>query len=207
MSLRREIENRLGIFARPAMFDNCGIGPNGFEPGNTCGKESGGGSGESKAVRGIDERAKAAGKSFTEQWLHETRSDIDRDREATLRRELKSDQRAVARSQAKADSLVKDLERKLSETKARGPQAAAPKNTETIKALETELTQIRAKQAELAEAKSKREAEQAKSDAAMKVRVEELRKKWTKMFGPKKAEDMISKTFKSRSSRPNRTNR
>lgn len=206
--LRRDIEKRLGCFARQ-VFDNCGIGPDGFQPGNTCGGEKGGGSSESRpnrdgGVKGIEDRARSSGRSFTEQWLSETRGAIDRDYEdeARLRRELKSDQRAVARSRAKSDAKVKDLERRLAEVKARGPQAASPKNAEAIKALETEQANIRAKQASLAEAKVKRDAEQAKSDAAAKARIEEARKKWTKMFGPKKAEEMISKTFKVKSARP-----
>ena len=105
MHTRDAIARRLGIFAK-ANF-NCGIGPEGFEPGNTCGAESGGGGGSDKpkaggdkpktapragskpppiTAKGIEERAKASGRSFTEQYLHESRSAIDREHKARERR-------------------------------------------------------------------------------------------------------------------------
>lgn len=48
MTTRKEIENRLGVFASRVLFDNCGIGADGFEPGNKCGGKSGS-SGDSKS--------------------------------------------------------------------------------------------------------------------------------------------------------------
>lgn len=211
MTTREEIENRLGIFARRALFDNCGIGPDGFQPGNDCGGKPGGGGSEGKAApksgrkaaktdktaKGIEERAKAAGKTFTEQWLEETDADINRNAEAEDRRRRRADERR----QAKADEKVKEIERKLSELKARGPEIS-PRQAEAtrkIEEIDKRIADIRkemeTRSATAATAKEERkkqvEAEQAK-------RTEKLRKKWTKMFGPKKAEEMLGNVAKAR---------
>ena len=46
MQRRGELHAKAG---RKHRFDNCGIGPDGFQPGNTCGKGEGGGGGEEKS--------------------------------------------------------------------------------------------------------------------------------------------------------------
>lgn len=46
MQRRGELHAKTG---RKHRFDNCGIGPDGFQPGNTCGKGEGGGDGEEKS--------------------------------------------------------------------------------------------------------------------------------------------------------------
>jgi hypothetical protein len=125
---------------------NCGVGPGGFKPGNTCGGEEGGGSakgsGSAKpkgsAAQGIEDRARASGRTFTEQYLHETRSKIDRDYETRK-----------AADARRADARVKKAETRLAETKARGPQPAAaqsPRMAEisgNIADLEARLAEVR----------------------------------------------------------------
>lgn len=173
MTTREEIENRLGIFARRALFDNCGIGPNGFEPGNECGGKPGSGGFEGKpapksgrktakpsgGVKGIEERAKAAGKTFTEQWLEETRGAIDRDYETRERKTSDAEQR-------KADARVRELETALEETKARGPQPAAAQSPRMA-----EISgNIAALEARLAEINKTRDEARARADAIAEER-------------------------------------
>lgn len=173
MTTREEIENRLGIFARRALFDNCGIGPNGFEPGNECGGKPGSGGSEGKpapksgrktakpsgGVKGIEERAKAAGKTFTEQWLEETRGAIDRDYETRERKTSDAEQR-------KADARVRELETALEETKARGPQPAAAQSPRMA-----EISgNIAALEARLAEVNKTRDEARARADAIAEER-------------------------------------
>lgn len=173
MTTREEIENRLGIFARRALFDNCGIGPDGFEPGNDCGGKPGSGGSESKdapksgrkaakpsgGVKGIEERAKAAGKTFTEQWLEETRGAIDRDYETRERKTSDAEQR-------KADARVRQLETALKETKARGPQPAAAESPRMA-----EISgNIAALEARLAETNKIRDEARARADAIAEER-------------------------------------
>lgn len=203
MSSRKEIENRLGCFARAVLFDNCGIGPNGFEPGNTCGGESGGGGGSSgskpsERVQGIESRAKESGQSFTDQWLQESRASIDkRYKDAERRRN-----RAYEQKKAKAESKVKELEKKLADLKAQGPQASPRAaeldrriaendvaRSEVTKKREAELAAATARQAE-----AKKAADEAR--ARSEQRNQEVLKKWTKMFGPKKAEEMLARVLK-----------
>ena len=131
MHTRDAIARRLGIFAK-ANF-NCGIGPGGFQPGNDCGAESGGGGDKPKAggdkpkrapraggkpppitAKGIEERAKASGRSFTEQYLHESRSAIDREHKARERRR----ERRIERANAEV-ARIELLKRQLAESKAR----------------------------------------------------------------------------------------
>lgn len=176
MTTREEIENRLGIFARRALFDNCGIGPNGFEPGNECGGKPGSGGSEGKpapksgrktakpsgGVKGIEERAKAAGKTFTEQWLEETRGAIDRDYETRERREKAAEKR-------KADATTKraeEIERRIAELQAQGPEV-----TERAKGVDRSIAEIDRKLADIAKEREDRkiaeEARQAESAAAI----------------------------------------
>jgi len=164
-STRKDIERRLGCFARQT-FDNCGIGPGGFEPGNTCGSEKGGGSTKDKpsrggGVKGIEERARAAGKSFTEQWLEETRADIDRD----YRRDAAAEQR---RDTAK----VRRAETALAETKARGPE-----RTERAEEVDRAIADIDRRIAEVQRQREEdrsRAATLAEERAASKARRAEL---------------------------------
>jgi chromosome segregation ATPase len=173
MTTREEIENRLGIFARRALFDNCGIGPDGFQPGNDCGGKPGSGGSEGKAapksggkaakpsggVKGIEERAKAAGKTFTEQWLEETRGAIDRDYETRERKASDAEQR-------KADARVRKAETALEETKARGPQPAAAESPRMA-----EISgNIAALEARLAETNKTRDEARARADAIAEER-------------------------------------
>jgi len=211
MTTREEIENRLGIFARRALFDNCGIGPNGFEPGKDCGGKPGSGGSEGKAApksgrkaaktdktaKGIEERAKAAGKTFTEQWLEETDADINRNAETEDRRRRRADERR----QTKADEKVKEIERKLSELKARGPEIS-PRQAEAtrkIEKIDKRIADIR-KEMETRSADAATAAEDRKKQIQVDrdKRTEKLRKKWTKMFGPKKAEEMLGNVAKAR---------
>ena len=168
MTTREEIENRLGIFARRALFDNCGIGPDGFQPGNDCGGKPGSGGSESKAapksdrkaakpsggVKGIEERAKAAGKTFTEQWLEESRGAIDRDYETRERKASDAEQR-------KADARVRKAETALEETKARGPEV-----TERAKAVDRSIAEIDRKLADIAKDREERTAADEARQAA-----------------------------------------
>lgn len=271
MTTREEIENRLGIFARRALFDNCGIGPDGFQPGNDCGGKPGSGGSESKdapakkaaptskrqkskptrewkpekkhgiklpanprrlnideqqaalkqmgysvsdtqsapgpdgrfvttellrypdgktervsvadltalvyagqsspggkaakpsdGVKGIEERAKAAGKTFTEQWLEETRGAIDRDYETRERREKSAEKR-------KADATTKraeEIERRISELQAQGPQPAAAQSPRMA-----EISgNIAALEARLAETNKIRDEARARADAIAEER-------------------------------------
>jgi chromosome segregation ATPase len=173
MTTREEIENRLGIFARRALFDNCGIGPNGFQPGNDCGGKPGSGGSEGKpapksgrkaaktdkTAKGIEERAKAAGKTFTEQWLEESRGAIDRDYETRERKASDAEQR-------KADARVRQLETALEETKARGPQPAAAESPRMA-----EISgNIAALEARLAETNKTRDEARARADAIAEER-------------------------------------
>ena len=176
MTTREEIENRLGIFARRALFDNCGIGPDGFQPGNDCGGKPGSGGSEGKAapksggkaakpsggVKGIEERAKAAGKTFTEQWLEETRGAIDRDYETRERREKSAEKR-------KADATTKraeEIERRISELQAQGPQPAAAQSPRMA-----EISgNIATLEARLAEENKTRDEALARADAIAKER-------------------------------------
>jgi hypothetical protein len=186
MHTRDAIARRLGIFAK-ANF-NCGIGPEGFQPGNDCGAGTGGGgSDKPKAggdkpkaapragskpppitAKGIEERAKASGRSFTEQYLHESRSAIDREHKARERRREKRVERAnaeVARIDTALEKLRKerdDYEAAYAESKARR-EAALREETERRDA---DL----AKRAE--EARKRREA----ANAASKARIEVLKR-------------------------------
>jgi hypothetical protein len=196
MSSRKDIEWRLGNFARASTFDNCGIGPNGFEPGNTCGgHEGGGGSAPSKPserVKGIEDRAKAAGKTFTDQWLEEQDVAINREHDARDRRRQQADER----KRAKADEKVQGIERRLAELKARGPEVG-PRAAEvgrSIEDIDKRIADIR-KQREADSATAATAADERKKEAESDraKRTEEVRKKWTKMFGPKKAEEMLAK--------------
>ena len=199
MSSRKDIEWRLGHFARASTFDNCGIGPNGFEPGNTCGgHEGGGGSAPSERVKGIEDRAKESGQSFTDQWLQESRASIDkRYKDAERRRN-----RAYEQKKAKAESKVKELEKNLADLKAQGPQAS-PRAAELDRRIaETDVARSKVtkkREAELAAATARQaEAKKAADEARAKSeqRNQEVLKKWTKMFGPKKAEEMLAKVAK-----------
>ena len=148
MTKREEIARRLGIFAK-ATF-NCGVGPGGFQPGNTCGAEEGGGASKDKpsrggGVKGIEERAKAAGKSFTDQWLEETRADIDRD----YRRDAAAEQR-------RDEARVRRAETALAETKARGPE-----QTERAKQVDRAIADIDRRIAEV-----QRQRQEARGRAA-----------------------------------------
>ena len=202
MSSRKDIEWRLGHFARASTFDNCGIGPNGFEPGNNCGKQEGGGgsapSKPSERVKGIEDRAKESGKSFTDQWLQESRASIDkRYKDAERRRN-----RSAERKQAKAEAKVKEIEKRLADLKAQGPQSS-PRSAELdrrIAETDVNLSEVtKQREAELAaatarQAEAKKTADEAR--ARSEKRKQEVLKKWTKMFGPKKAEEMLAKVAK-----------
>ena len=200
MGTRDDIRFRLGIFAKPMTFDNCGIGPEGFEPGNTCGaggQGGGGGSSDKKEstgnrVSGIEERARASGKSFTEQWLEETRADINRDYTAEERKR----KRAGERKKAKAEEKVQDIKRRLEELKAAGPKESTRSKQldRSIADIDARLADLR-KQREGDAAASTARAEETKraSDEARARKNEEVRKKWTQMFGPKKAEEMLAR--------------
>ena len=78
MTTREEIENRLGIFARRALFDNCGIGPNGFEPGNDCGGKPGSGGSEGKAApaKKAAPTSRRQKSKPTREWKPEKKHDI-----------------------------------------------------------------------------------------------------------------------------------
>jgi hypothetical protein len=168
MTTREEIENRLGIFARRALFDNCGIGPNGFEPGNDCGGKPSSGGSESKpapksgrkaaktdkTAKGIEERAKAAGKTFTEQYLEETRGGIDRDYEDRERKASDAEQR-------KADARVRKAETALEEAKARGPE-----RTDRARAVDRSIAEIDRKLADIAKEREDRKAADEARQAA-----------------------------------------
>jgi len=168
MTTREEIENRLGIFARRALFDNCGIGPNGFQPGNDCGGKPGSGGSESKpapksgrksvktdkTAKGIEERAKAAGKTFTEQYLEETRGSIDRDYEDRERKASEAEQR-------KADARVRKAETALEEVKARGPE-----RTDRARAVDRSIAEIDRKLADIAKEREDRKAADEARQAA-----------------------------------------
>lgn len=161
---------------------NCGVGPGGFQPGNTCGGDEGGGSakgsGSSKpkgsAAQGIEDRARAAGRSFTEQWRLEQQQARDADDARTQRRRERSAERAAGK--------VREVERRLSELKARGPQPAAaqsPRMAEisgNISDLEARLAEVR-KTGDAARAKAdaiaKEQAASAERMAEAKRRLEE----------------------------------
>ena len=132
---RMTVDQIKALMQRSRFDSNCGIGKGGFKPGNTCGAESGGGGGSSSkpsdTVRGIEDRAKAAGKSFTEQWLSETRSDITRTYDQRDAREAK-----------KAAAAIRKKEAELAEVIRKGPQPSAgglPERAKTIRALEDQL--------------------------------------------------------------------
>lgn len=134
MTRREEIAARLGIFAGKAMF-NCGIGAGGFQTGNTCGGGDGSGS-TSKSTskptakappitaKGLEERAQAAGRSFTDQYLHETRSAIDRDQKADERRRERRSQRAAAEV-ARIDTALEKVRKEREQAEAALAEARA----------------------------------------------------------------------------------
>ncbi len=161
--VKRMTVDQIKTLMQRSRFDsNCGIGKGGFKPGNTCGAEGGGGGGSSSkpsdTVRGIEDRAKAAGKSFTEQWLSETRSDITR----------QYDQRD-AREAKKAADTIRKKEAELAEVKRQGPQARAgglPEKAKTIRALEGQLD--KAKQ-DVETLRKQHEAAAKASEAAMRT--------------------------------------
>lgn len=178
MSTRREIAQRLGIFAKVEF--NCGIGAGGFQPGNTCGGEGGSGSASSAgskpapsgkkppsaAVKAIEDRARASGRSFTEQWMHEQRTAIAKGHEQDERRRQRSAERAAGK--------VREIEAKLAELKARGPErdpraAAVDARIAAIDARLAEVTKARD------EARAKREAAAA-GLAQSKARMDDLRR-------------------------------
>jgi hypothetical protein len=182
MGTRDDIRERLGIFAK-ATF-NCGVGPDGFEPGNTCGADGGSGSAPakdstrkpapSKHVEGIEQRARAAGRSFTEQWVHEQRSAIAKGAEQKERRRQRSAERAAEK--------VREIEGKIAELKARGPQppaAQSPRMAEisgNIAALDArlaEVTKTRDEARAKADAIAKEQAASAERMAEAKRRLEE----------------------------------
>ena len=151
---------------------NCGVGPGGFQPGNTCGgEESGGsakGSGSAKpkgsAAQGIEDRARAAGRTFTEQYLHETRGKIDRDYETRK-----------AADARRADARVRKAETRLAETKARGPQAT-PRMAELDRSISDIDRRMAEARTQREEARTKREAAAAEI-AAIKERRAELERR------------------------------
>lgn len=151
---------------------NCGVGPGGFKPGNTCGGEEGGGSakgsGSAKpkgsAAQGIEDRARASGRTFTEQYLHETREKIDRDYETRK-----------AADARRADARVKKAETRLAETKARGPQAT-PRMAELDRSISDIDRRMAEARTQREEARTKREAAAAEI-AAIKERRAELERR------------------------------
>lgn len=175
MGTRDDIRERLGIFAKTTF--NCGVGPDGFEPGNTCGAEGGSGSSPakdttrkappSKHVEGIEQRARAAGRPFTEQWVHEQRSAIAKGAEQKERRRQRSAERAAEK--------VREIEGKIAELKARGPEAS-PRMAEVGRG----IADIDARLAEVTkardEARTQREAAAAEI-AAIKERRAELERR------------------------------
>ena len=151
---------------------NCGVGPGGFKPGNTCGGEEGGGSakgsGSAKpkgsAAQGIEDRARASGRTFTEQYLHETRGKIDRDYETRK-----------AADARRADARVKKAETRLAETKARGPQPT-PRMAELDRSISDIDRRMAEARTQREEARTKREAAAAEI-AAIKERRAELERR------------------------------
>jgi hypothetical protein len=182
MHTRDAIARRLGIFAK-ANF-NCGIGPEGFQPGNDCGAGTGGGgSDKPKAApragskpppitaKGIEERAKASGRSFTEQYLHESRSAIDREHKARERRREKRIERANAEV-ARIDTALEKVKKERAEAEAALNESRARRAAELREAAERQDADL-AKRAE--EARKAREAAAA-ANAASKARIEVLKR-------------------------------
>jgi len=190
MHTRDAIARRLGIFAK-ANF-NCGIGPEGFEPGNTCGAESGGGGGSDKpkaggdkpkaapragskpppiTAKGIEERAKASGRSFTEQYLHESRSAIDREHKARERRREKRVERANAEV-ARIDTALEKLRKERDDYEAAYAESKARREA----ALREETERRDADLAKRAEEARKRREEAEAANAASKARIEVLKR-------------------------------
>jgi hypothetical protein len=190
MHTRDAIARRLGIFAK-ANF-NCGIGPEGFEPGNDCGAGGGGGGSSDKpkaggdkpkaapragskpppiTAKGIDERAKASGRSFTEQYLHESRSAIDREHKARERRREKRVERANAEV-ARIDTALDKLKKERDDYEAAYAESKARRAAELREAAERQDADL-AKRAE--EARKRREEAEA-ANAASKARIEVLKR-------------------------------
>lgn len=183
MGTRDDIARRLGVFAK-ATF-NCGVGSEGFEPGNTCGA-GGGGGGASEApkgkpragskpppitAKGIEERAKASGRSFTDQYLHESRSAIDRDHTARERKREKRVERAKAEV-ARIDAAIEKVKRERAEYEAAYAEGKARREAEQRQAAEARDADL-AKRA--AEARKQRE-EAAAANAASKARIEVIKR-------------------------------
>ena len=170
MHTRDAIARRLGIFAK-ANF-NCGIGPGGFQPGNDCGAGAGGGSSDKPkaaprkpslgTAKGVEERARAAGRSVTEQYVHETRSRIAKDAE---RKQKQRDRRAGA-DLARIDTDLAEARQRRDELRARGPQG------DTIADLDRRLAEVTERRDQ---ARKEREAAAA-ANAASKARIEVLKR-------------------------------
>ena len=168
MGTKDDIARRLGVFAK-ATF-NCGVGAEGFQPGNTCGAEAGGGSkpapGKGRApartAQGVQDRARAAGRSVTEQYVTETRANIARDAE---RKQGRRDRRAASEV-ARIDRELAEARKRRDELRAQGPQGS------TIADLDRRLADATERRDQ---ARKEREAAAAGA-AASKARIELIKR-------------------------------